>query len=289
MKSDEVKGGIKVFKAEEKPEQEEESGNVGSRLRRSSIGSSKRKTWSPIQISRGKKELSISSSDAIKKSPIQSRKIRSDTNKGGETGQLRKSKSDPIRKNASQSSTDSIQLRKTKSELDRVPENEPRNEVDELDDGCEKIEAENVDNCKDFEVCQEKEISSNVGVVQNIPELLIQVDDDSDDVVDQVQEIESFDVKEISIHESKVVKEQENDKVVVNQQDKNVIVNEPKKFVNAHMRFHHKNEGRPVSIPFAVKQSPTIKRNSTIYQNFSRPNSSKKSSLSFFLFFCVCG
>ncbi|GAU50078.1 hypothetical protein TSUD_371620 [Trifolium subterraneum] len=295
MKNDEVKGGIKVFKAQEqKPDQD-----VGdSKLRRTSIGSSKRKTWSPIQISKGKPEeqCSSSSSDGIKKtpirnrkigdkfqrSPIQSRKIRSDdnTHKGsGEAEELRKIKSDPINKNHSGSVTDSIELRKSNSELDRVQDNEPKNEVDELDDGFEKLEAVNDENCEDFDVCQEKEISNNVGVVQNSPELMVKVigEGDDDDVVDEVvdeeiqiaMENESFDVKEITIPE--------NNNVVLNHQENKKVVNEseePKKIVNAQMRFHHKNERRSVSVPIAVKQSPTIRRNSTIYQNFSKPNSS---------------
>lgn len=288
MKSDQVKGGIKVFKAE-KEEQEQEEGNVGgSRLRRTSIGSSKRKTCSPIQISKGKTEEPCISDGIKKRSPIQSRKIRSDMQKGGgeAAGKLRKIKSDQIKKNV----TDSIELRKTKSELDRVQENE----VDELDDGFEKIEAEKDENVEDFDVCQEKEISSNFGVVQNSPESVVRVGGDSEsdgDVVDDEEieiemENECFDVKEISIPESKVVIEnqQENDKVDVNEPEKKIVMNESekkvvtneaeqKKVVNANMRFHHKNERRPVSVPLVVKQSPTIRRNSKIYQNFSKPNS----------------
>lgn len=321
MKSDQVKGGIKVFKAEK--EEEEGGGNVGgSRLRRTSIGSSKRKTCSPIQISKGKTEEPCIS-DGTKKSlpfhtrsPIQSRKIRSDMQKGGgeAAGKLRKIKSDPINKNVN----DSIELRKTKSELDRVQENETKNEFDELDDGFEKIEAEKDENVEDFDVCQEKEISSNVDVVQNSPESVVHVggDSESDGEVEDDEEIEiemeneSFDVKEISIPaESKVVtvNQQENDRVDVNEPEKKIVLNEsekkvvtneaeqkkvvtneaePKKVVNANMRFHHKNERRPVSVPLVVKQSPTIKRNSKIYQNFSKPNSSKKFSVSFSQF-CI--
>ncbi|WJX29410.1 hypothetical protein P8452_18056 [Trifolium repens] len=283
MKNDEVKGGIKVFK--EAQEQKTEQDHVGdSRLRKSSIGSSKRKTWSPIQISKDKPEEQCSSSsssggvkktpirnrnigDKFQRSPIQSRKIRSDD--------THKIKSDPINKNVSGSVTDSIELNKSNSELDRVQDNEPKNEIDELDDGFENIEAENDENCDDFDVCQEKEISNNVGMVQNSPELLVQVvgggdDNVIDEVVDEIaMKNESFDVKEITIPE--------NNKLVLNQQEKKKFVvneEEPKKIVNAQMRFHHKNERRSVSVPIVVKQYPTIRRNSTIYQNFSKPNSS---------------
>ncbi|XP_027332143.1 reticulon-like protein B21 isoform X2 [Abrus precatorius] len=352
MKSDEVRGGIKVFNAEDNPE---ENGNGGgaSRSKRNPIGG-KRKTWKSesfdgsIQVARGKpetqksseeqcKELSISSSsDGIKKSPIHSRKIaacadkferspihsrklRSESHKGGsdggreggDAGQLRKTKSDSIKKNAASAS---IQLRKTKSELNRVPD-------ESTDGGCEKIEVENGKNdaddknCMDVDdVCQEKVISSsseNVGVVQCSTELSVQGgDDDSDDVivdeVDEGDEEEEFeiemeeriDVKEISIPESEVVKEPENNKVVVNEpepkkvvvnepESKKVVVNEPeqpkkilnepesKRVVSAHMRFHHRNERRPVSVPLVQKHSP-VRRNSTIYQNFPEANSIPK-------------
>ncbi|TKY73113.1 Reticulon protein B21 [Spatholobus suberectus] len=384
MKSDEVRGGIKVFNAEENSEENGGGGSGGSaRLKRSPVGCGKRKTWKsessegsdnkiPIQVARGKpetqknseeqcKELSISPSDGIKKSPIhnrkigafadkferspiQTRKLRSESQKGGsevgreggESGegherspaQLRKTKSDSIKKNTSLGpASSSIQLRKTKSESDRVP--------DESTD--EKIEVENGkndaadENCKDLDyVCQEKVISSSSeNVVQGSTELSVQVGGDSDVVVDEADEEEEeeeeeeveiemakerIDVKEISIPESKVVKEPENNEVVVNEQDKKVVVNEPekkvvmnepekkvvvnepepkkilkepepkkiliepepKRVVSAHTRFHLRNERRPVSAPLALKQTPPIRRNSTIHQNFSQANSIPK-------------
>ncbi|THG18358.1 hypothetical protein TEA_027252 [Camellia sinensis var. sinensis] len=97
MKSDEIKGGIKVFNGEE--ENSEESGDKSLRPKPSPIGvSGKRKTWksensdglqrSPIQIVRQRseinknldvqcKELSVST-DGIKKNPVQSKKSRSE-------------------------------------------------------------------------------------------------------------------------------------------------------------------------------------------------------------------
>ncbi|CAL5402139.1 unnamed protein product [Camellia sinensis] len=97
MKSDEIKGGIKVFNGEE--ENSEESGDKSLRPKPSPIGvSGKRKTWksensdglqrSPIQIARQRseinknldvqcKELSVST-DGIKKNPVQSKKSRSE-------------------------------------------------------------------------------------------------------------------------------------------------------------------------------------------------------------------
>jgi hypothetical protein len=248
MKNDQVKGGIKVFKAQEDSK------------RKTSIGSSKRKT---IQISKDKPEeqCSSSSSGGVKKTPIRNRNIISDKfqrspiqSRSDDTHN--KIKSDPINKNTSGSVTDSIELKNCNSELDRVQDNERKNEIDD--------------------VCQEKEISNNS------PELLVEVgrgDDAIDEEIEIAMENESFDVKEITIPE--------NNKLVLNQQENKKVVNEeeePKKIVNAQMRFHHKIE-RSVSVPIAVKQYPTIRRNSTIYQNFSKPNSSKDFSVSIFQFF----
>ena len=350
MKSDEVRGGIKVFNAEGNSE---ENGS-GARLKKSPIGCGKRKTWKSensegsdnkisIQVARGKtetlkssEEQSISSSDGMKKSPIQTRKIaalanklerspiytrkmRSETPKSGESdegherssAQLKKTKSDPIKRIASPG-VSSIQLRNTKSDLDSVPD-EPTDEKIEVEN--EKNDADD-NNCMDLDdVCQEKVISSSsANVVQSLTELSV---GDSDEVaVDEAEEgdevgeeieiemEERIDVKEISMAETTVVREPEKDEAVGKEQDKKVIVNEPekkvvlnepepkkimkepepkkilnepepKRIVSAHMRFHHKNERKPVSVPVTLKQSPTIRRNSTIHRNFAQANSSK--------------
>lgn len=259
MKNDQVKGGIKVFK-------QEEQNAVTSRVKRTSIAP--KKTWTPVQ----------KNSDEQQRSPIQSRKLRSDTQKVGETGQLKKIKSDPnpIKKNST--STDSIQLSKSKSESDQVEECEVDDELNGGDGESEKIETqkeqENVENCEEKEISHENSVR-----VGNDEEIEI--------------ETEIFDVKEISIPEKdKVVvneqvepeQEPEKDKVVVNEpQQEKEPKPETKKVVNANMRFHHKNETRvtrPIAAPLVVKQSSTIRRSSTIYQN-----SSKNFSVSFFCFF----
>ncbi|CAK8534446.1 unnamed protein product [Lathyrus sativus] len=252
MKNDQVKGGIKVFK-------EEEQNAVPSRVKRTSIVP--RKTWTPVQ----------KNSEEQQRSPIQSRKLRSDTHKVGEAGQFRKIKSDPIKKNST--STDSIQLSKSKSELDQVQENE----VDELDNGggdeSEKIEAEKKQ--ENVENCEEKEMS---------PENLVRVGNAEEIEI----ETESFDVKEITIPEKdKVVVVNEEEPEPEPEKDK-IVVNEPepepkpkpetKKVVNANMRFHHKNETRPISVPLVVKQSASIRRNSTIYRNSSSVPKEKEHS-----------
>lgn len=140
MKIDEVKGGIKVFNGEES---NEEGGGAGGvhvyrRVRRTDVG--KRKTWNsenfdktpiPIQIAKDRpdepcRELTVST-DGIKKSPIQSRKTRSELTKeltvsvdGLERSPI------PIRKGRSAEAgnetekTTPAQLRKVKSETNRV-------------------------------------------------------------------------------------------------------------------------------------------------------------------------
>ncbi|KAA8535342.1 hypothetical protein F0562_030345 [Nyssa sinensis] len=104
MKIDEVKGGIKVFNGEENSEENGDT-NTGMEVekklkpKQSIVGvSGKRKTWksegferNPIQIAKQRselnknldersKELSVSA-DGVKKSPIQTRKIRSEVGK----------------------------------------------------------------------------------------------------------------------------------------------------------------------------------------------------------------
>ncbi|XP_054807031.1 reticulon-like protein B21 [Prosopis cineraria] len=76
-----------------------------------------------------------------------------------------------------------------------------------------------------------------------------------------------------------VVKEPEKKAVIdepVNKKAVNVNQPEPKKIQSTYRRFQQNYE-RPVSIPaVTVKQSPPVKRHSTIYQNFSKDNSHSK-------------
>lgn len=357
MKSDEVRGGIKVLNAEE---ERVENGGGNARLKRSPIGvaasGGKRKTRksdssegldkNPIQVGRGKPEKNSeencnkkslihtrkvgAGADKFDRSIIHSRKVRSEKGaaevgkEGGESGEGHEKSSRQLWKSKSDSGSvsadnNSVQMRRTKSDLGCVSD-ESRNVIDESDGTrCEKVEDENKkndcdesdENCKDFEVCQEKVISSSSDNVSVVDDEADEGDDEEEE--EEVEEMdeevkiemakESFDVKEINIPESnsKVVMEPENKKIVLNEPEKKVAVSEPenkkvvinepekkkvvkdtepKKVVSAHMRFHHRNE-RPVSVPLAVKQSSPIRRHSTIYQNFSKANSSKVLSFEF--------
>ncbi|XP_019415547.1 PREDICTED: reticulon-like protein B21 isoform X2 [Lupinus angustifolius] len=291
MKSDEVKGGIKVFNAEEEE-------GIGRRLKKNTNGvvssGGKRKTWkseknsedgimkSPILNTR---KVGVFSDKSERRSIIHTRKLRSEK-EGGELSKeqlLKSKKSDSMKKNNSDSDSGS---------------GESRNVIDGSDGTiCEKgVADENLkndcdENCNDFEVCKEKIIQSNsdnVIVVDN--EVEEEVEEEIDEEVEIEIENETFDVKEISIPESNsmvVVKEPETKKIVVHEPEKVVVVSEvekkkkvlnesePKKIVSAQMRFHHRNE-KPVSAPIAIKQSSPIRRHRTIYQNFSKANSISK-------------
>ena len=139
MKSDEARGGIKVFNGGEEYAEDERDGKT--RLKRSSFGgamaSGKRKTWksensegfdkNQIQIARGKmsepqknsiehcNELS-SSSDGIKKSRIQARKLRTGASKelgvASDKSERAPFQTRKLRSEASKGNTDSIKTEK---------------------------------------------------------------------------------------------------------------------------------------------------------------------------------
>ncbi|KAF7838153.1 reticulon-like protein B21 [Senna tora] len=374
MKSDEFKGGIKVFNGNGNGNGEDNSEEGGGRLKRSPVSVGKRKTWkSDTSDGRAKaepcKEIGISS-DGVKRSPpIQARKVKaeattptanharklrsdqaskdaSESSCEGAERSLRKSKSDSIKtvnnQNVKNGDSNLVQLRKTKSASSDHPPppvlDESRNGIN--GGGIESISDENGikdddsdEICRDFGVCQEKIISSTDNVSSEpkcSPELSVLIDGDTEVVLNEEaeeereedeeeamdediqieMEKESFDVKEISVPEPKIVKESENKKVVnelekkvvvkepekkvvsVNEQEKKMVMkepenkkavnqSEPKKLLSSHRRFQQSNE-RPVSIPsLSVKHSPPVKRHSTIYQNFSKVNSNSKEYHSF--------
>ncbi|KAF7806522.1 reticulon-like protein B21 [Senna tora] len=262
MKSDEVRGGIKVFNGEE-------SCDETTRFRRSSNG--KRKTWKSessegfdkSQILGVKKNCDdgekqqefkgigvVSSSDGIKKNPIHARKIRAE---------------------ASLSVTRKLRS-EGKTESDSIGTANPNVE------SSIQLKINNTDGiCKDFGVCQEKKEDSSSSEYVSDSNAVIddeEVNDGDEErgieiEIEKEKEKESFDVKEINVSESEVVMEPENKKAV--------IVNEPpqqKKVLNIQRRFQQNQ--RPVSNPLTVKQSSSspIKRHSTIYQNFRKANSS---------------
>ncbi|KAK7265098.1 hypothetical protein RJT34_32714 [Clitoria ternatea] len=295
-----------------KPEAQKNNSNNQQRKDLSISSDSMKK--SPIQVGKVKgeesKESSASCADKFEGSPIHIRKKRSGVSESERNiGQLRKSKYDSVKalsaSQCDQSVPDGnggseIQLRKAKSELELGHAlDESRNEIDGLAGETGRFVIDNGkndsdENCKDFGVCQDKVISSSLDNAD-----MVHVDDEEGEDEGEEEEEEevggeeidiemekwSFDVKEISIPESKVVNEPESkevvneqeSKTVVNEAEKQKIVNEPKpkKSMTTNKRFHQKNE-RPVSVPITVKQSPPIRKHSTIYQNFSKTNSIPK-------------
>ncbi|KAK6126947.1 hypothetical protein DH2020_039312 [Rehmannia glutinosa] len=209
------------------------------------MSSSKRKTWksessegSPVQIARQRselnknldeqfKELSVAL-DGIKKSPVWIKKKRSLSNEKNAI-QLRKVKSD---------STDQV-INDSKSEPDEKIKNSDNGKVDDepnkdLEGSIGKIDKSPVgvkksrsdEDCEEFGVCEEKEITSNVShQIKN-------VSSDEDEEIEV--EKKSLEIKEINVQEHK-----------------------PKKIVIEEKKLLHRNE---ISVPIspAVKKQPQI-------------------------------
>ncbi|RDX85246.1 Reticulon-like protein B21, partial [Mucuna pruriens] len=250
-----------------------------------------KKNYSSSSSSQQRKDLNISS-DSSKKSPIQARKLKAEgSNEIGASVSADKLEPSPIhtrrkryevaesgeRNVADGNGGNAMQIRKDKSQLD-----ESRNVMDGLAGESGRIVIHNGkndsdENCMAFGVCQEKVNSSNsdnAGMVKYSP---VNADEDSDDdgeeedeEIDIEKEKGSFDVKEISVPESKVVNEQER-KEVVNVPKEQKIVSEPQptKVVSINRQFHQRNQ-RPVSVSITMKPSPPITKHSTIHQNFSK-------------------
>lgn len=266
MKSDEVKGGIKVFNGEESPE---EGGDGRTRLRRISNG--KRKTWklessegfdrNLIHVSRRKssetikncdelsKGLSVSL-DGIKKSPIVTRKISSSAEKSERSPILmRKLRSESVE----DPETNSKLLKKSKSDIDGTGNGNVENSIRPRKEKLLPDEVLDESKEKAISCCSE-----NVGMVKNPPELSVRVGGDMiadiDDEVDEEITMEKENVKEINVSELKAGNEPQHKKVL-NQR-----------------RFQH--DEKPVSILRTVRQASPIKMHSTIYNNFRKSRSS---------------
>ncbi|KAM6579820.1 hypothetical protein CsatA_003594 [Cannabis sativa] len=241
MKHDEVRGGIKVFIAGEEGFEDQSNGNTpsspsvsvsspsGNKLRKGvgngnvgGVGGGKRKMWksenfdgferSPIQNNKGKSDeqqvKEVSGDGAIKRSPIQGRRLRSEGNVGNKElvkspiG-MRKTRSESLREaresgeGIERNSVPAAPLRKAKSVSVSVParasvgvgesvngiglvkvKSETNEVLDESMDGSvEEIEKSPIENvksgsdegCKEFGVCEEKAISNNVELLKSAP------------------------------------------------------------------------------------------------------------------------
>ncbi|CAJ1958357.1 unnamed protein product [Sphenostylis stenocarpa] len=253
---------------------------------------------SPIQVRKVKNEgigASVSS-DKLERSPIHTRRKRSEEGESSEKNieQLRKKISDSIKNVGNENGDNAIQLNKDKSEFDHVLD-ESRN--DGLAGGSGRTVIDNGkndgdENCKDFGACQEKVISSSSDDASMVKCSPVHVDGDSDDDDDEEEdeeevemndeeidiemEKESFDVKEINVSESKVVNEPEEKFENVPEKQKILSEPEPKTVLSTDRQFHQKTE-RILSVPLTVKPSPPpIRKLSTMHQNFSKADSIQK-------------
>ncbi|XP_010275780.1 PREDICTED: reticulon-like protein B21 isoform X2 [Nelumbo nucifera] len=214
MRSDEFKGGIKVFNGEENTEE-----GGGRRLQ---VYKKLNRTLS-VGVDGKRKKWKSESAGEIERSPLQMRKVRSQSNRF--PAELSVSL-DGIEKSTIQVEKSPIQLRKTRSESIRSSD-ESCKELGMLADGIErspiqmkKIRSESPkvpeENCKEFGVCKEKTIStsfSNVGEIGSPEKLGLNGDgvdgdeesdwDDEEDVAEIGIEKKSVDVKEIRMEEQK--------------------------------------------------------------------------------------
>ncbi|ESR37922.1 hypothetical protein CICLE_v10028046mg [Citrus x clementina] len=297
MKSDEVKGGIKVFNGDDHEESSsttttttnnnnntslEENGDKRIIKRGQGVGnlvaaSGKRKTWKSesfdgpiIHNAKGKKnldghtkELTVSVDGGIKKgsilnkkgserSPIQTRRTRSDLVKGS---------SDSIKP---VDKCSMVQLRKVKSESSK-----------DFDKSNEENEATPEENCKEFEAnveCQEKVISSDAttaggGVIESPPQVLATANNDDDDDDNDEEEVK---VDDIDGDEEVEVEKKEINVVQQEQKHEKIVVNEVKKF----------NQFNDKTSPFnstVNEQPPPVVKRATICSNFAKPTTSSDS------------
>lgn len=349
MKSDEVKGGFKVYNGEESSKLEENHNNNKKKnstnngdsrriVKRGQSGnlvgaSGKRKTWKSesfdgpiLQITAAGKDLSVSvdggitkspglnkkgrSEEGNERSPIQIRKTRSEIVKASSvvdscsnkemvvvhSGEgveknnqsvLRKSKSESVKsvdqkgngiekKNSPPEAA--VQLRKVKSESNKDLGKGNDDDDDEYNEGNEKLPVENEvigseENCKEFDVCEEKVIPTDVTeprevLLPNTEDTVADEefdeeeedeDEDEEEEEEEVEEVEEVEKKEIKINVTEQKMKQSPEKIVVNE-------------VKKCNQFHDKS---PPVASTINKQSPPVVKRATIYSNFSNPTTSK--------------
>lgn len=175
MKSDEVKGGIKVFNA---THEEEASPEISDKQQPKQSPAGKRKTWKSETFAGLRSELSKNLDDnckelivsSIKKSPIS----------------IKKTRSGPL-----------DQSGEGKSELSKNLDGDLKKSVKKAVDEARSDE--------EFDVCEEKAITSNVGQIKNPMDGgdELDLDDEDDDFVKIEFENKNLDIKEITVQDHK--------------------------------------------------------------------------------------
>ncbi|GMJ07697.1 reticulon 21 [Hibiscus trionum] len=320
MRSDEIKGGFKVFNGEDDSNGEENSDKGLSLKKGQTFG--KRKTWksesfdgfekNPIQISKGKaeeqckkspirvakgrsssmencKDLSLSvdggikkippvqvkkgvrdlskSVDGIARTPIQSKKLRSEV-------QVRKVKSDTVKVSSAQSGDGNgnkvLVLDNEKIEVNVKDSNEKDGSLPE-------------ENCREFGVCQEMVISSNGNMAKSSPEISVEddIDDDDDDdefYEDEEEEMEigdekkSFDIKEINVPEVEKPNKDANEVTNMKEDKPSKVANEVMKISQSH------NKAAPFSSTVNKQPPPVVKCATPVYTTSAKTTKPTPSS-----------
>ncbi|CAI0394480.1 unnamed protein product [Linum tenue] len=307
MKLDEVKGGFKVFNADDGENPEPPAAvTVAATPRRSPrnlaagtvASSGKRKTWKsesfegPIRLS--------ASADGVKKSPIQGRKLRSEgSGEGIARSPVQVSKKGRSEVVESSSVASPIQIGKVRSagnsgkeavnspvkleskvgggggksdgemkEAKSVPEKDLLEEsVCQMEKEPSGI-GETEESCREFGVCEEKVVSSAA------------VEDDRDD---GDQEFEEEDEEEFEEESDEEIEKKSFDVKEVNVQEdekpkekklevKRVEIPIPEqKPTNRVVHRQFQNRAPPPAPPTVKKQPPPVMRRAAAYQNYTKP------------------
>ncbi|XP_016481746.1 uncharacterized protein LOC107802707 [Nicotiana tabacum] len=272
------------------------------------VMSGKRKTWksesnfegNSIQISRKRselnknldeqcKELSTVSTEEMKKSPIQNkkssvllRKVKSEANKGAnedgnvKNSELRKVKSMSVNGNL----RNSVQLVKAKSATSKEVEEKCKNfEENKVVVGVgveeSKKNLEKEENCKEFGICEEKVITSNVESqvkCSNKEKLNLENEEEWDEVFDEEIEKElSVDVIEINVAENKPKKIVIEEEKLLISNEKSVpispIIKKQPSPISGQAKIHLQSPTRTKSVPVS-DEFHTIPRQHSKLQSF---------------------
>ncbi|KAJ4959463.1 hypothetical protein NE237_026574 [Protea cynaroides] len=282
MKSDEVKGGIKVFNGEENSEEGgDKKLQVYRRLKRNQNGGviGKRKTWNErntLQMRKNRTELrklTDDSADSIEKSPIQIRKTTSEPCKDLGVSAADVTEKNPIQLRKTRSETDcdpdeipkELQINKTLSRcVSNVSANSPRRlgvDDDGIDaDGEDEGEDEGED---DMEIEVEKES-------YDVKEVTILEEEPIDISEQELQEVEEEEKKVHQIPEKpKPISPNVNQKTSVFIDRPVADLTKPKKVLNEEKKVHQIQE-KPKQIFSKGNKHPSRTRSSTIHPSLRK-------------------
>ncbi|XP_044471095.1 LOW QUALITY PROTEIN: reticulon-like protein B21 [Mangifera indica] len=225
MKSDEVKGGIKVFNGEESNNNNnnlDDHENADSKKAILKRGQTKRKTWKsesfegPIQVAKGKSSVD----DGECKSPVLVKKRSPPIHNKKTRSELVKSKSEPINGVDSKgfftiiitTSIEKGQVSTEPNKNEKFPIEKSEEEKEEKEEKGEEEEEQVVEVCQDKAISGEvKNVSTSKSPPQTFPDVEIEdsveEDEEEENIDDEDEEIEiekeSVDIKETNVEELK--------------------------------------------------------------------------------------